>query len=114
MCREGYFLFKKKRIWASKFFYRTSNLLFHLSCGQVNFFLICQSLKGDTSRTSRKNTVEPPDEYNDYTTHSPGCVTAMVKDIGWENLQDPRYIAKLSLLYKMQHGLVDVYTSSYL
>ena len=44
MCRKGYFLFLKKRIWASKFFYRTSNLLFHLSCGQVEYFLICQPL----------------------------------------------------------------------
>ena len=45
--------------------------------------------------------------YNDYTTRTPGCVTAMVKDIGRESLQD-------CLLYKMQHGLVDVDTSSYL
>ena len=52
--------------------------------------------------------------YNDYTTRTPGCVTAMVRDIGWESLQDCRSIARLSLLYKMQHGLVDVDTSSYL
>ena len=45
MCREGYFLFLKKKIWASKFFYRTSDLLFHLSCGQVEIFLICQPLQ---------------------------------------------------------------------
>ena len=51
--------------------------------------------------------------YNDYTTRTPGCVTAMVKDIVWESLQDRRYIARLSLLYKMQHALVDVDTSSY-
>ena len=52
--------------------------------------------------------------YNDYTTRTPGCVTAMVKDIGWESLEDRRSIARLSLLYKMHHGLVDVDTSSYL
>ena len=52
--------------------------------------------------------------YNDYTTRTPGCVTAMVRDIGWECLQDRRSIARLSLLYKMQHGLVDVDTTSYL
>ena len=52
--------------------------------------------------------------YNDYTTRTPGCVTDMVEDLGWESLQDRRYIARLSLLYKMQHGLVDVDTSSYL
>ena len=52
--------------------------------------------------------------YNDYTTRTPGCVTAMVRDIGWESLQDRRSIARLSLIYKMHHGLVDVDTSSYL
>ena len=36
---------KKKKIWASKFFYRTSNLLFHLSFGQVEVFLICLPLQ---------------------------------------------------------------------
>ena len=35
---------------------------------------------------------------NDYTTHTPGCVTAMVVDIGWESLQDRRYTARLSLI----------------
>ena len=39
--------------------------------------------------------------YNDYTSRTPGCVKAMVKDIGWESLQDRRYTARLSLLYKM-------------
>ena len=43
---------------------------------------------------------------NDYTSRNPGCVTTMIKDIGWESLQDRRCIARL--LYKMQHGLVDV------
>ena len=52
--------------------------------------------------------------YNDYTTRTPGCVIAMVRDIGWESLQDRCSIARLSLLYKMHHGLVDVDTSSYL
>ena len=47
ICREVYFLFlkkKKKKIWASKFFYWTSDFLFLLSCGQVEIFLICQPL----------------------------------------------------------------------
>ena len=52
--------------------------------------------------------------YNDYTTRTPCCVTAMVRDIGWESLQDRCSIARMSLLYKMHHGLVDVDTSSYL
>ena len=51
---------------------------------------------------------------NDYTTRTPGCVKAMVKDIGWESLQDRRYTARLSLLYKIQHGLVDIEGPRYL
>ena len=51
---------------------------------------------------------------NDFTTRTPGCVTAMVEDIGWESLQDRRYTARLSLLYKIQHGLVDIESSQYL
>ena len=30
------------------------------------------------------------------------------EDIGWEIFEDRRFIVRLSLLYKMQHGLVDV------
>ena len=51
---------------------------------------------------------------NDYTSHNPGCITTMIKDIGWKSLQDRCYIARLSLLYKMQHGLVDVDSTLYL
>ena len=36
--------------------------------------------------------------YNDYTSHTPGCVTAMIQDIGWESFQDRRNIARLSPL----------------
>ena len=50
----------------------------------------------------------------DYTSRNPGCVTTMIKYIGWDSLQDRRYIAWLSLLYKMQHGLVDVDSTRYL
>ena len=50
----------------------------------------------------------------DYTTRTPGCVKAIVKDIGWESLQDRRYTARLSLLYKIQHGLVDIEGPRYL
>ena len=46
--------------------------------------------------------------YNDYITRTPGCITAMVEDIGWESLKDRRYTARLSLLHKIQHGLVDI------
>ena len=51
---------------------------------------------------------------HDYTARTPGCGTAMVEDIGWESLQDRRYTASLSLLNKIQHGLVDVESSQFL
>ena len=51
---------------------------------------------------------------NDYTSRTPGCVSAMVEDIGWESLQDRRYYARVSLLYRIQHGLVDIESSRYL
>ena len=44
MQRRVFVIFEKKKIWASKFFYRTSDFRFHLSCGQVEMFLICQPL----------------------------------------------------------------------
>ena len=37
----------------------------------------------------------------DYTIRTPGCVKAMVNDIGWESLEDRRSIARLSLICKM-------------
>ena len=68
----------------------------------------------ETSRSSSKYNRAARYVYNDHTTRIPGCVTAMAKDIVLESLEDRRSIARLSLLYKMQHGLVDVDTSSYL
>ena len=51
---------------------------------------------------------------NDYTSRTPGCISAMVEDIGWESLQERRYTARVSLLYKIQHGLVDIESSRYM
>ena len=51
---------------------------------------------------------------NDYTSRTPGCISAMVEDIGWESLQVRRYTARVSLLYKIQHGLVDIESSRYM
>ena len=50
----------------------------------------------------------------DYTSRTPGCVTEMVKELGWESLQDRRQISRLSLLYKAHHGLVDIDKATYL
>ena len=51
--------------------------------------------------------------YNDYTSRTPGCVTEMVNELGWESLQDRRQISRLSLLYKAHHGLVDLDKATY-
>ena len=49
-----------------------------------------------------------------YTDRTPGCVTNMVKSLGWESLQHRRYTDRvLSMLFQIQHGLVDV-TSDYI
>ena len=52
--------------------------------------------------------------YNDYTSRKSRCVTEMVKELGWESLQDRRQISRLSLLYKAHHGLVDIDKATYL
>ena len=45
--------------------------------------------------------------YNDYTSRTPGCITDMVNDLGWESLQDRCQISGLCLLFKTHHDLVD-------
>ena len=46
--------------------------------------------------------------YRNYTQHSLGCVTNMVQSLGRESLQQRRYMDRLSMLFKMQHGLIDI------
>ena len=52
--------------------------------------------------------------YNDYKSRTPGCVTKIVNELGWESLQDRCQISRLSLLYKAHHGLVDIDKATYL
>ena len=49
---------KTQKKWASKFFYRTSKFLFHLSCGQVEILLICQPLMFCTKSITSKSPCE--------------------------------------------------------
>ena len=37
----------------------------------------------------------------------------MIKGLGWESLEDRRYVARHSLLYKLQNGLVDIDAATY-
>jgi hypothetical protein len=49
-----------------------------------------------------------------YWDRSPGCVTAMIADLGWESLEERRKHIRLSMLYKIVHEQVDIEKSLYL
>ena len=51
---------------------------------------------------------------NDFTSSTPGCVTKMLNDLNWEPLEVRRRHDRLSMLYKIQHNLVDIPTDRYL
>ena len=52
--------------------------------------------------------------YNDYHSRTPGCVTKMVENLNWEPLTARRKTNRLSMLYRIQHGLVDIPKEKYL
>ena len=58
--------------------------------------------------------LKPGYVYNNYTSHTPGCVTDMVNELGWESLEGRRQISRLCLLYKTYHGLIDIDKTAYL
>ena len=41
-------------------------------------------------------------------------VTGMLRDLGWFSLETRRTIARLNLMYKICHGIVDIDKNSYL
>ena len=45
--------------------------------------------------------------YN-YYDRTPGCVSKMVSDLGWESLQERRRVEWLTTLFKVQPGLVEI------
>ena len=51
---------------------------------------------------------------NDYPTMTPGCVTHMQEDLAWGRLQNRRLDSRFSMLYKIDHHLVDVKKETYL
>jgi hypothetical protein len=53
-------------------------------------------------------------EHNNYTDQKPGCVTNMVNSLTWENLEDRRKSARLCMLFKFQHELIDIDRQQYL
>lgn len=50
----------------------------------------------------------------DYTSRTPGCVTAMVHNLQWETLEDRRKHNRLHMLYKIQNNLVDINSTSFI
>ena len=51
--------------------------------------------------------------FNNYSTRTPECVTKMLDDLEWEPLEVRRH-NRLSMLYRMQHNLVDIPANRYL
>ena len=49
-----------------------------------------------------------------YTDRTPGCVTAMTRNLHWDTLEECRHSSRLQMLYKIQHGLVDINKDSYM
>ena len=43
-----------------------------------------------------------------YTERTPGCMTNMIQSLGWEFLQHRRYINRLTMLFKVQHGIINI------
>ena len=48
--------------------------------------------------------------HNNYHDRTPGCVSKMVSDLGWEPLQKRRQIGRLTTVYKIQRRLVETNT----
>jgi len=43
---------------------------------------------------------------NRYTDQTPGCVTQMIVDLGWQSLQHRRYLACITMLFKIHNDVV--------
>ena len=48
--------------------------------------------------------------HNNYYDRTPGCVSKMVSDLGWKSLQYRRRVDRLTTLYKIQYGLMEIDT----
>ena len=48
--------------------------------------------------------------HGNFSERNPGCVTRMVNNLGWETLESRRKKDRLTTLFKIQHGLVDIRT----
>ena len=62
--------------------------------------------KGDTETLEKVQRRAAHFVKGDYRQQS--SVTQMIKDLGWQSLQERRAISRLSLMYKIVHGLSEV------
>ena len=62
--------------------------------------------KGDTETLEKVQRRAARFVKGDY--HQQSSVTQMIKDLGWQSLQERRAISRLSLMYKSVHGLSEV------
>ena len=46
--------------------------------------------------------------FNDYASRTPGCVTKMLSTLGWEPLLDRRQQNRLTMLFKINNGIVNI------
>ena len=51
---------------------------------------------------------------NDYKTRTPGCVTKMLDDLGWDSLQSRCKDNRFAMLYRIQNDLVNINRTQYL
>lgn len=51
---------------------------------------------------------------NDYTSRTPGCVTNMMKNLGWDSLQSRRQDNRLAMLYRIENDLIDINRTDFL
>ena len=66
--------------------------------------------KGDTETLEKVQRRAARFVKGDYRQQS--SVTQMIKDLGWQSLQERRAISRLSLMYKIVHGLSEVQLSN--
>ena len=52
--------------------------------------------------------------FNYFSTKTPGCVTNMMSDLGWESLECRRRRSRLAMMFEIRNNLVDIPSDRYL
>ena len=64
----------------------------------------------DINKLEKVQRQAAPFVYSNYFDRTPGCVSKMVSDLGWEPQHKRRQFDRLTTLYKIQWGLVETDT----